>query len=292
MPASVAPGAGPPPGRPVAAISPPASAATLMARPGPQIKQVEQVSAARDQARVHGHVQRAAAQQGTRGQPGRADAADLDGAGGHLAVGQGPQVAAESAPVAAAREVVIAAEGAGPGGGRHQRGPGPAGEAGGERGRERGPGGGGGPFEQGDRLAAVVGPGPGRGPARRAGPAAVRTRPGPPPAARTAPIRLRGRAARSAPPAHRALAEALASGWADRLLACFGLEDCFAVAVAVRGRRGGGGRARAGRARAGQRAVAARFARRHLLVEGLRRHDLADRGVRIVHAAEVVRPPT
>ena len=68
-------------------------------------------------------------------------------------MGQGAQVTAEAAAVPAAREVVVAAEGRGPGGGRDQRGPGPAGKAGGERGRERGPGRGGGPLEQGERLA-------------------------------------------------------------------------------------------------------------------------------------------
>ena len=147
-------------------------------------------------------------------------------------MGQGPQVTAETAPVAAAREVVIAAEGPGTGGRRHQRGPGPAREAGGERGRERGPGGGGGPFEQGDRLAAVIGPGPRRGPARRAGPQQCVRAPGPAgrqDRAGQAP----GRAARSAPPAHRALAGALASGCADCLLPCPGPGDCLAVAVAV-----------------------------------------------------------
>ena len=59
-------------------------------------------------------------------------------------------------------------------------------------------------------------------------PAAARTVP-----IRLVPIRLPGGAARSAPPAHRALAEAVASGCADRLRLRFGPEDCFAVAVAV-----------------------------------------------------------
>ena len=138
--------------------------------PGPQVEQVEQVGASRDEARVHRDVQRAAAQQRARGQPGGTDAADLDRAGGHLTVAQGAQVTAETPPVAAAREVVVAAEAAGPGHGGHQRSPGPARQARGEGGGERGPGGGRGSFQQGDRLAAVVGPGPGRGPARRARP--------------------------------------------------------------------------------------------------------------------------
>ena len=134
---------------------------------GPQIEQVEQVGAARDQAGVDRHVQGGAAQQPAGGDSGRADSADLDRAGGHLAVGQGAQVTAESPPVAAARQVVVTAEGARPGGRGHQRSPDPGREAGGERGRERGPGGGGRSLQQGDRLAAVISAGPGRRAARR-----------------------------------------------------------------------------------------------------------------------------
>ena len=73
---------------------------------------------------------------------------------------QGAQVAAEPAPVAAAGQVVIAAERGSPGARCHQRGPPARRQAGGERRRQRGAQRRGRALQQGDRLAPVVGPGP------------------------------------------------------------------------------------------------------------------------------------
>ena len=147
-------------------------------------------------------------------------------------MGQGAQVTAETPAAAAAGQVVVTAEGPGTGRGGHQPGADPGREARGERGGERSTGSDCRPFEQGDRLAAVVGPGPGRSPAgwprpehrvhapgRTGGQGRADQGPGGGPGAGSA--------------AHRAPAEAVASGWADRWAGCFAAADCFAVEEAV-----------------------------------------------------------
>ena len=75
-----------------------------------QVEQVEQVGAAGDQPGVDHHVGGRAPGQRGAGDAGGADAAQLDRAGGDLAVPQGAEVAAEPAPVPRARQVVVGPE--------------------------------------------------------------------------------------------------------------------------------------------------------------------------------------
>ena len=226
-----APGCSRPPRPPGGGQQPARQRRDLDGAAGPQIEQVEQVGAPRDQAGVHRDIQGGAPQQPARGHTGRADPADLDRAGGHLAAGQGAKVTAESPPVAAARQVVVTAEGPGSGCRGHQRQPGPARKAGGERSRKRGACGGGWSLEQGDWLAAVIGPGPGRGAARGPRPQhGVRAarRPGRQDGADHA----RGAACPGSLP-HRGLADAPASGCADVPAVRFRPGACLTVEVAA-----------------------------------------------------------
>ncbi len=147
-------------------------------------------------------------------------------------MGQGAQVTAESPPAPAARQVVVATETPGASRGGHQRGPGTARQARGEGGRQRGAGAGRGSFQEGDGIAPMIGPGPGPRAARRARPEQrVHAAGG------TGRERGAGQGPAGTPGtgslAHRALADALVPGVADRPLACLGPADCFAVDEAV-----------------------------------------------------------
>ena len=144
---------------------------TLMARPGRKSNRLSRLAPPAIRPAFTATSSGPPRQQRARGQPGRADAAELDRAGGHLALGQGAQVTAEAragrrcprgrrnrrrrrAPPAA---VTSAARSRPARPGREQR-PRPWPR------RRRGP------LQQGDRLAPVIGPRPGRRPARRARP--------------------------------------------------------------------------------------------------------------------------
>src|SRR6202012_5208915 len=94
---------------------------------GPEVEQVEQVGRPGDQRGVDRDVGDGAA--GERGgrDPGRADAAQLDRAGGDLTVGQRAEVPADPAHVTGAGDVVVPAERPGTGGRGGQGGAGPPG---------------------------------------------------------------------------------------------------------------------------------------------------------------------
>ena len=123
---------------------------------GTEVEEVDDVGRAGDDQAGQDAVERVAAQDRAGGQAGRADAEDLDGAGGDLAAGQGGEVAAEALGGAALVEVVVEADGARAEGraaaGEAER----AGQAGDQQGRRRDAGRDGGAFEEGDLAAAVV----------------------------------------------------------------------------------------------------------------------------------------
>jgi hypothetical protein len=160
-----------------------------------EVEQVEQVRAARDEARVDHHVGRAIGGRVTKGRVTKGcvaknrggearggQATELDRAGGHLTVGQGAQVAAEAATLSRARQIVDEAERQGTRAGQSQA-AGGAGTTGpflgtlsltvrgairrlrGDRGADQLRGdradGSGGAFDEGDELAPVVGARPG-----------------------------------------------------------------------------------------------------------------------------------
>ena len=132
----------------------------LEGAPGAQVEQVQQVRAPGDKSGIDRDVGWPAPQQHGRRQAGRADAAQLDRPRGDLAMDQGTEVPAEPAPAPAAGQVVIPAERRRPRARQRQRGPDPGRQARPHRGaHDAGPGERG-SFQQGDRLAPVVGPGP------------------------------------------------------------------------------------------------------------------------------------
>ena len=107
----------------------PAARATLMARPGRRSNRLSRFALPATRPALIDDVSGRAPGQPPAAGPGRADSADLHRPGGDLAAGQGAEVPAEPAPVAASGQIVIPAERGGPGPGGRQRGPAPGRQA-------------------------------------------------------------------------------------------------------------------------------------------------------------------